>query len=82
MFDRYLVVFKFFTDAFIFIVASAEENELIMTHILSALEESLSMLLRYVCTWCCWRGWGMAMEMGMVMVVATLQIPNRPVAPS
>ncbi|KAJ3268383.1 Coatomer subunit zeta-1 [Borealophlyctis nickersoniae] len=45
MFDGQVVVYKNSIDTFIYIVGSVDENELILTHLLSSLYESLNLLL-------------------------------------
>ncbi|KND01578.1 coatomer subunit zeta [Spizellomyces punctatus DAOM BR117] len=46
MFDNQIIVFKNSIDVFIYILGSADENELILSHLLSSFYESLSILLK------------------------------------
>jgi len=46
MFDGHVVVYKNSIDVFIYIVGSADENELILANILSAYYDALSILLK------------------------------------
>ncbi|CEO97287.1 Coatomer subunit zeta [Plasmodiophora brassicae] len=46
MFDQYVTVFKFYGDAFVYVIGAADENELVLHHVLVCLEESLTSLLR------------------------------------
>lgn len=46
MFDSSVVLYKFCSDAFFYIVCSDNENELILCSVLSAIEEAMQSLLR------------------------------------
>lgn len=41
-----MTVFKFYGDAFVYVIGAADENELVLHHVLVCLEESLTSLLR------------------------------------
>ena len=47
-FDNVIVVYKFIGDLHFYATADAEENEVILATVLSALTETVSMLLAYV----------------------------------
>merc|ERR1711869_166943 len=46
MFDNFIVVYKFISDVYFYVVASVDENEIIMAQVLQALTESTQALLR------------------------------------
>eukprot|EP00475_Leptophrys_vorax_P019601 TRINITY_DN2685_c0_g1_i2.p1 TRINITY_DN2685_c0_g1~~TRINITY_DN2685_c0_g1_i2.p1 ORF type:complete len:115 (-),score=26.87 TRINITY_DN2685_c0_g1_i2:66-410(-) len=46
MFDGMIVLYKVINDAIFYVISTDKENELIMQAVLSALEESMSNLLR------------------------------------
>merc|ERR1711934_893212 len=46
MFDNFVVVYKFVSDVYYYVVAEVEENEIVMAQVLQALCESTNILLR------------------------------------
>jgi len=46
LFENYIVVYKFISDAYFYVLGPQEENELILLSVLSALEEVMATLLR------------------------------------
>merc|ERR1712124_45151 len=46
MFDNFVVVYKFVSDVYYYVVASVDENEIVMAQVLQALCESTNILLR------------------------------------
>ena len=46
LFDEVVVVFKFVGDLMFYIVGTQEENELILSQVLTGFVESISLLLR------------------------------------
>lgn len=46
MFDDVIVVYKFIGDLMFFVTGSQDENELILSQVLQAFYESISLLLR------------------------------------
>ncbi len=47
MFDNFVVVYKFISDVYFYVVSSVDENEIVLSQVLQALTESSQILLRY-----------------------------------
>ena len=67
-FDNVIVVYKFIGDLHFYATADAEENEVILATVLSALTETVSMLLAYV----------QHPARAALPLRATLAVPQRP----
>lgn len=48
LFDNRIVVYKNESDVCLYVVGGAEENEMLLWHVVLALRDSLNILLRYV----------------------------------
>mmetsp|Transcript_37343 Transcript_37343/g.80664 ORF Transcript_37343/g.80664 Transcript_37343/m.80664 type:complete len:184 (+) Transcript_37343:185-736(+) len=46
MFDNFVVVYKFISDVYFYVVSSVDENEIVLAQVLQALTESSQILLR------------------------------------
>ena len=48
LYDNKVVVFKMESDVMLYVVGSAEENEILLYNVVLALRDTLSILLKYV----------------------------------
>ena len=46
MLDNLVIIYKFIADVFFYVVAQADENEVVMSYVLHALTDSIQILLR------------------------------------